>query len=187
MDLLAAASTGVPSVNIYFLAAFMAVATGIFMFWEWMRKRHKKFIEETVEDELNTALTGFSEDLMKKIETVIREKVDTAYRRIKEDFLDPLDRRVIAIETKIDVVWQSISIDMARILHHPEPTRLRVDELLDILMAGTLTQAEANELSQYLSIIRDWEPGQDAPFTVFQGEQVAAAILLHTMEYVTES
>lgn len=184
---LAAAATSQPPVDIYFLAALVGVATGVLMFWQWIRDRHKKFIETTVEEELVKALEKFSADFMSRIEGVIREKVDSAYHRIKEEFLDQLDRKVTVMETKVDVIWQRISIDMARVLHHPEPNRLRVDELLEVLMSGTLTETEAEELRGYLEVIRDWEPGVPAPFTVFQGEQVAAAILLHTMAYVVES
>lgn len=106
---------------------------------------------------------------------------------ILRDALDPIGERLSTLETKMDLFWRSVAIDAAKILHHPEPSRFRVDELLDKFMAERISPAESTELRGYLEIIRDWEPGSPSPFKVFQGEQVAAAILLHTMEHVVQT
>jgi hypothetical protein len=51
-------------------------------------------------------------------------------------------------------------------------------------MNGTLTPEEKTELRKTLISIRDWEPGgKEIGFPVYQGEQVAAALLLLTMEH----
>lgn len=183
---LATASSQSLQINIYFLAAFIGVATGVLMIWQWIRDRHKKYIDQAIKDKLEQALKGFSEEITKRIESSIRDEVDESYHKVKEEFLDSLDRRVTVMETKVEVFWQRIAVDVAKVLHHPEPSRARVDELLEVLMSGSMTSEDARELCGYLEIIRDWEPGNKAPFTVFQGEQVAAAILLHAMDYVVD-
>jgi hypothetical protein len=106
-------------------------------------------------------------------------------KSIVTEAIAPIDTRLCVIETKMELFWQRIAIDMAKTLHHPEPSRVQVDALLDNFMAGHLNDEDSEELRGYLEVIRDWEPGHPAPFTIFQGEQVAAAILLHTMEHVT--
>lgn len=107
-------------------------------------------------------------------------------RSLVDDAVSPLSNRLTIIETKVDVFWQRMAIDMARTLHHPEESRTQVDLLLDKFMDGTLEKDEVPELKHCLEIIREWEPGSPAPFTVYQGEQVAAAILLHTMDHTLE-
>ena len=148
-----------PAVNIYFLAALLGVITGVLVFWQYLRDRYQKATRSVVTD----AIHGI---------------IDT--------HIDPMNTRLTIIETKMEVFWREVAGDLARVLHHPEPTRWRVDELLETLMNGTLTTAEATELKSYLYTIRDWEEGSPAPFKIFQGEQVAAAILLHTIEHVIE-
>jgi hypothetical protein len=113
----------------------------------------------------------------KSLQAIVTESLNEA--------ISPVDKRLTIIETKMELFWQRIAIDMAKTLHHPEPSRARVDTLLDNFMSGHLNDADSSELRGYLEVIRDWEPGQIAPFMIFQGEQVAAAILLHTMEHVT--
>jgi hypothetical protein len=129
---------------------------------------------------LLTALTG----VIAVISYLLKQHRKSV-RTIVTEALSPMDKRLTVIETKMELFWQRIAIDMARTLHHPEPSRMRVDALLDNFMAGQLNDADSEELRRYLGIIRDWEPGHPAPFMIFQGEQVAAAILLHTMEHVT--
>jgi hypothetical protein len=115
---------------------------------------------------------------------LIEEAVETAVHRVVEELFDPLDKRVTVVETKMELFWQKLAGDMARVLHHPEPSRIKLDTLLEDLMDSTLTPEGTTELTEYLRIIRDWEPGNDVGFVVFPGEQVAAAILLHTLEHV---
>lgn len=94
-----------------------------------------------------------------------------------------LDRLSI-LETKIEVFWRTVAMDAAKIIHSPDPRRSRVDYLLEQFTEGTLTTAEELELRKILVTIRDYEPGAPSVFPIHPGEQVAAAILLRTMEYV---
>jgi len=143
--------------NIYFLSAVGTVIATIFGAVQYVVRSRKKLIEEAV---------------------------TMAIHRVVEELFDPLDKRVTIVETKMDLFWQKLAGDMARVLHHPEPSRVNIDLLLDDLMDGTMTPEGTTELAGYLRIIRDWEPGQDVGFVVYPGEQVAAAILLHTLDHV---
>lgn len=114
-----------------------------------------------------------------------KDDVEAAVQAAVEEKFDPLASRMAIMETKMEVFWRDVSFDAARILHHPEASRERVDDLLDIFMARTMTTEEEAELRGYLTTIRDWEPGMPAPFRMFPGEQLASAILLSTMDHVT--
>lgn len=144
-------------VNVYFLDALVSIAAVVSSALAWMQAKRRSSMKETVE---------------------------TAVRNTIDEKIDPIDRRVAIVETKMDLFWQRVTMDLAQVLHHPEPSRFRVDALLDKLKEEIITPAEADELRRNLEIIKNWEEGQDAPFKIYPGEQVAAAILLHTMEHV---
>lgn len=97
--------------------------------------------------------------------------------------IGPLSSDVGIMKTQIEVVWRSVALDMAKILHKPDPARRHVDVLLEALQNETLTYDEELELRKLLVLIRDWEPGTDVGFPVTDGEQAAAALLLITMEF----
>jgi hypothetical protein len=151
--------------NIYFIAALLTALTGVCAIIGYLLKQHRNSIKSIVDESVRDAIAPLDKRL--------------------DDTISPIDKRLAVIETKMELFWQRIAIDMAKTLHHPEPSRVRVDALLDNFMSGHLNDADSDELRGYLEVIRDWEPGQIAPFMIFQGEQVAAAILLHTMEHVT--
>jgi hypothetical protein len=92
--------------------------------------------------------------------------------------------RTSVLETKVELWWKQVALQAAQILHQPDPRRAAVDKLLEAFMSGHLTRAQESELRRYLTIIRDYEPGQETPFPVQQGEQMSAAILLSTMQHV---
>jgi hypothetical protein len=99
------------------------------------------------------------------------------------DRLSNIADRMTAVETKTEVFWRSVAIDVAKVLHSPVPERAHIDKLLEKLMAGKLNDADKRELETILVAIRDYEPGQKTAFPVYPGEQVAAVILLRAMEY----
>ena len=96
---------------------------------------------------------------------------------------DQVLERLARLETKVEVFWRSVAMDAAKIIHSPDPRRKHIDDLLDAFTGGTITREQAGELRKILVKMRDWEPGEDAGFPVYQGEQVAAAILLRTMDH----
>lgn len=139
------------SIDVYFVAAVLAILTTVFASIKWMLGRHRKCIEQIVSE--SSA---------------------------------PLNTRLSVMEAKLDMFLTTAALDAAKILHHPEPSRFHIDALLDKLLDNHLTCGEADELRGYLRTIRDWEPGQDVGFKVFPGEQVAASILLITLDHAME-
>lgn len=95
-----------------------------------------------------------------------------------------LSDRIIALETKVDVFWKNVALDVARVLHSPNPARAHVDELLEAFMEGRISHTERDELKDLLVYIRDYHPGDPSDFPVYPGDQVAAAILLQTIDLV---
>jgi hypothetical protein len=98
--------------------------------------------------------------------------------------LSDMASRVAVLDTKMEVFWRSVALDAAKILHSPNPARRHVDELLEELMAGTISDARKSELRGILERVRDYHAGDRTDFPIYPGERVAAAILLRTMEYV---
>lgn len=101
--------------------------------------------------------------------------------------MQPVLTQLTDLGTKMDVLWEvqkQAALDAARILHHPEPARAKLDKLLDAFIEDTMTPEEEIQLRKYLVTIRDWEPGQDVGFPVYQGEQMAAAAILRTMKHM---
>ena len=94
--------------------------------------------------------------------------------------------RLAVLATKTEVFWRSVAMDVAKIIHSPDPSRAHLDRLLDAFMNGVLTPDQEHELRSVLVQIRDYEqgtPAENIGFPVYPGEQVAAAILLRTMEH----
>ncbi len=101
--------------------------------------------------------------------------------------LQPVVINMTDLGTKMDVLWElqlQAAKDAARILHHPEEGRFAIDRLLDAFIEDALTPTEEIQLRKYLVTIRDWEPGEDVGFPVYQGEQMAAAAILRTMKHM---
>jgi hypothetical protein len=92
--------------------------------------------------------------------------------------------RITVLETKMEVFWKNVALDVARVLHSPNPERAHVDELLEAFMNGNLSPGERHDLKRLLVEIRDYHHGDPSAFPIFPGDQVAAAILLQTMDLV---
>jgi hypothetical protein len=90
--------------------------------------------------------------------------------------------RITVLETKIDVFWKNVALDVARVLHSPNPARAHIDELLEAFMDGHLEPAQRANLKTILTEIRDYHQGDPSAFPIYPGDQVAAAILLQTMD-----
>jgi hypothetical protein len=113
-----------------------------------------------------------------------KRSISDMVRHAVEDSVVPLATRMTVLETKFDMVLSGITFNSVSVLHHPEPSRARVDYLLDCYREKTITVDELEELRGYLEIIMRWEEGKEAPFKIFQGEQAAAAMMLSTMDHV---
>lgn len=113
-----------------------------------------------------------------------RNRHNEGVEDIARKLLNPLILRLTVLETKMERTISDIALLSATVLHHPEPSRVRVDQLLDFFRDGNITAEEIDELKGYLSIIVHWEEDDEAPFKVFQGEQSAAALMLATIDHV---
>lgn len=94
--------------------------------------------------------------------------------------------RLAVLETKIEVFWRNVAVDVARVLHSPNPARAHVDALLEQLIDGQLSSSQREELRELLTRIRDYHHGDPSEFPIYPGDQVAAAILLQTMDMSRE-
>jgi hypothetical protein len=119
---------------------------------------------------LDERMTGFHGGFNDKVQSLV------------ERALKPTDIRLAQVETKVDLFKEQLALAMAQILHQPDPTRAEVDSLLESFMEGTISPDDLSELRRHLDQIRNWEPGQPSPYPIHPGEQVAAAILLNTMD-----
>lgn len=146
------------SFNVDFIAALVTILGGAFAVLKYFLDQQQKKMKATI---------------------------DASLHQFADEHLDPIDKRVVVVETKMDSFLQQIALDLARVLHHPEESRKHVDGLIDRFVDGTINEQEVEDLKENLKIIRDWEPGFEAPFKIFEGEQVAAAILLHAMDHVS--
>jgi hypothetical protein len=104
--------------------------------------------------------------------------------------LDPVKSDLSTLNTKIEPLWKSLealAVANAQMIHKPHPDHKPVDDLLDAYMAfvrgdGPFSPDQELQLRAYLTLIKDWKPGDDAGFPVAQGDPTRAAILLSTME-----
>jgi hypothetical protein len=125
--------------------------------------------------------------------TVARARSGSAaalHRRITAVELDLRDRiesmgremasRAVALETKVDVFWRTVTISAAQVLHSPHPEHARRDALLEALMAGRLDLAGAAELARLVDAVREDEAAAD-------GERLAAGQVLGYLRAVFEA
>lgn len=151
-------------INIYFLSALASV---VVLAWEAMRT--------------------FQRRQTHNIEDIVIQAVQAAVGPL-DARLDSIDKRLVIVETKMDLVIGGVAIGAATVLHHPDATRARIDYLLDEFRDGRITPEESEELKGYLRTIINWDGTQPSPpFTLYPGEQTAAAVLLATMDHVNDT
>lgn len=151
-----------------------------------MRKTNlrKQAIEAAVEDHLKP-LAEINQRLENEVGSLsgdsrrVTETVDKNSR-----VLAGLSDRITVLETKMEIFWRNVGVELARVLHSPNPARAHVDELLEAWMDNHITADQRDELKTLLEYIRDYHPGDESDFPIFGGDQVAAAILLQTMSFV---
>jgi hypothetical protein len=101
--------------------------------------------------------------------------------------LEPLKDQIATLNTKIEPLWTSLvqsALHNAEVLHHPDPGRAHMDRLLEHFRDNILTRDEELELRRYLVKIKDWEPGEDLGFPVYETEPSSAANLLSMLDLV---
>lgn len=149
------------------------------------RKKQQNQVQAAIDISLHPVVKDVT--LLKQQFESLSRSVGDAVEAAVTRAIAPLQRQLAVLETKVEPMWDNwrqLAIDVAKILHQPDPRRAHIDALLESLMADTLSAGEEAELRDYLVKIRNWEPGQDVGFPVHQGEQTAAAILLTAMSHV---
>jgi TolA-binding protein len=172
---------------VYALSGVLAVVVAWLGYRDVHREGSFRRDQERIERIVQAALQPVQErqqDLNNRLERAAERQQDLQgelhdYVEKQAKVLD----RLAVLETKTEVFWKSVAMDVARIIHSPDPARVHIDALLDAFMSGTISPGEAEELRGLLVKMRDWEPGDDIGFPVYAGEQVAAAILLRTMDH----
>jgi hypothetical protein len=87
--------------------------------------------------------------------------------------------RVSVLESKMDVFWKNVALDVSKILHSPHEGWEDLDSLLERFRAETITRAEMADLETQL---RDMVEGRWVPADVTRADQVAASLLLRAIE-----
>jgi hypothetical protein len=87
--------------------------------------------------------------------------------------------RVSILESKMEVFWRNVAIDVSKILHSPHEGWESLDALLDKFRAQSIDDAEMAELEGHL---REMVDGQWEPAEVTRADQVAASLLLRAIE-----
>lgn len=168
--------------------AIVAVLSLAVAFVTWRDKRKSragKHLDEKVLKHLHPVEARINA-ITAEIEHLNRTLPDSIQAIVARE-IQPLREDIRALNTKVEVFWRNVGLDLAKVLHQPDPARAHVDALLEAFMKGTLTPAQRTELRRLLIRIRNWEPGQDLGFPVHPGEQTAAAILLRVMDHALES
>lgn len=178
----------------------LCTAVSVYVAWRShkvsMQDRSAKASDQSVTTHIDLALQPVKDRLL-IIDQRTGPQADERNRLIMSgmihDALSPLNETMTKLGVKVDTLWSQLAVSMAQILHQPNPARRPVDRLLEALMEGTLSNEERTELRKYLVAIKNWEPNSgDAEveltpdnvvsFPVHNGEQVAAGILLLTMD-----
>lgn len=172
------------------LAIVAALSLGVaFLSWRDRRRLQAgKHLDKRLDDKITRHLQPVEvriNAITAEVEHLNRTLPDTIQALVARE-IQPLREDIRALNTKVEVFWRNVGLDLAKVLHQPDPARAHIDALLEAFMNGTLSSRERLELRKYLFQIRNWEPGQQLDFPVHPGEQTAAAILLRVMDHALE-
>lgn len=178
----------------------LCTAVSVYVAWRSHKMSVQKEHAESTSSEITTHIDLSLQPLKDRVLLVEQRVGPSADERARlimsgmlHDALSPVNENLTKLGVKVDTLWTQLATSMAQILHQPDPSRRPVDRLLEALMEGTLSNEERTELRKYLVAIKTWEPNSgDAEvelspetkitFPVHNGEQVAAGILLLTMD-----
>lgn len=158
-------------------------ASGTFLYWRDNRgvirqQQLKEHVEHTMKplSENVAAISQRTDHLENQLTATVEASVTRSLQPVRED--------IAVLKNQVEVFWRQVGLDMAKVLHQPDPARAEVDALLEELMEDTLSPEGELELRRWLVKIRNWEPGKDIGIPVQPGEQTAAAILLRAMPHI---
>lgn len=164
--------------------------SGSAFLWLETRSDHgRRKRRQEIDNSIGQAISPLQTDL-----TEIRSKVEhmapynaAQLKAAIYEALEPVKDQISILNTKIEPVWKALeqlAINNANVLHHPDPRRAELDELLDHFRDNILTADEEFRLRRYLTRIKNYESGRDIGFPVYEGEPSAAANLLSMLELV---
>jgi hypothetical protein len=87
--------------------------------------------------------------------------------------------KVSVLESKMDVFWKGVAVDVASVLHSPHPSWGDLDILLDRFRNDTITEPEMTRLAGMLQEVKDGAYGGAA---ISRADQVAASLMLRAIE-----
>lgn len=140
-------------------------------------------------EEIQHHLAPLQSDVRSLQETVNQIPAQRAaeIRSVVVEALEPIKHSLTELTTKVEPLWQTLvqgAMHNADVLHHPDPERAELDGLIDHFKANTLTREEERLFRRYLYTIKNWEPGQNVGFPVYESEPSAAANLLSMLDLV---
>lgn len=168
----------------------------VFMWLETRGGKRKKHRLAEIDSRVSRAIAPVKTDLQE-----VRAKVDydrdhteAMVREAMHEALAPIREQLTILATRVEPLWKVAEQNIIRnagVLHQPDPRRYHIDVLLDKLVASVgggplLTPGEETELRRLLTLIQNWEPGQDVGFPVHPGEPASAAAILGSMDLVRE-
>lgn len=163
-----------------------------FMFYETRGNRYRRKRLEEIDVRVAGAVSPMQSDL-----TGIHTKLDAlADTRATETAtalhtaLLPIREQLAVLQTKIEIPWsvlEQLAVVNAQMIHKPHPEHAEIDALLDAFVAyvqdaGPFSADQELHLRHYLTVIKNWRPGQDVGFPVTESDPTRAAILLATMD-----
>lgn len=163
-----------------------AGSMGTVAYW---REVHRSGRKQDRHEEIGNHLAPLQSDIRSLKETVeqIPAQRQAEMKATVHEALEPVRHSITELTTKVEPLWQALvagAIHNAEVLHHPNPERAELDDLIDHFKANTLTRDEELLFRRYLNTIKNWEPGQDVGFPVYDSEPSAAANLLSMLELV---
>jgi|ERR1700722_1332508 len=164
------------------LAALGGIGT-VFLWLDSRSERSRKKRNDEVDHRLAEALAPIHQEL---------SAMRGDFKSAMHEAMEPVKVQVAELNTKIEIPWRTLeqlAITNAIDLHKPHPGAERIDALLDAFIAysrgeGPFSADDELALRHFLTIIRNWKPGQDVGFPVEDGDPTRAAIVLTTMELI---
>jgi hypothetical protein len=94
--------------------------------------------------------------------------------------------RVSVLESKMDVFWKNVALDVSKILHSPHEGWEDLDRLLERFQETVSGEAadpiSPGEMTSLAGTLREIVDGQWAAGSATRADQVAASLLLHAIE-----
>lgn len=153
-------------------AAFIGACVGVSAyFWTRSEAARQRRESDAKQDEIGQSAL--------RIATETQAKVDREVPRLWNAIAEQQHHTGI-LETKMEVFWRNMAVDVANVLHSPHEGWRGLDILLEKFRDETITDTEMSDLTAMLRMIVD---GSFAELmTVSRADQVAASLLLRAIE-----